>query len=191
MIAAYPQVPTGYDLGINCAVESYDGKLFFGLVADAQVARDVKRLRDFLYVSFQELLAAAGKKAPAAAKQPRSRRRKAIRRGRSARRQPPKPAEAVAPAIPPPARKIPPATTPVESEPAGEIRQKLRQPARKKPRAAAQQPRARRKAIRQGRSARRQPSEPTEAVAPVIPRPAMKVLTATPAAPAGEINNAA
>jgi diacylglycerol O-acyltransferase len=62
MIATYPQVPTGYDLGVNCAVESYDGKLFFGLIADAHVASDVKRLRDFLYVAFRELCRAAGVK---------------------------------------------------------------------------------------------------------------------------------
>lgn len=62
MIASYPQVPTGYDLGVNCAVESYDGKLFFGLIADAQVAPDVHRLRDFLYISFRELCRAAVKK---------------------------------------------------------------------------------------------------------------------------------
>ena len=61
MIATYPQVPTGYELGINVAVESYDGELFFGLIADAQVASDVKRLRDYLYVSFQELSRAARK----------------------------------------------------------------------------------------------------------------------------------
>ena len=60
MIATYPQVPTGYDLGVNCAVESYDGKLFFGLIADAHVASDVNRLRDFLYVAFRELCRAAG-----------------------------------------------------------------------------------------------------------------------------------
>ena len=117
MIAAYPQVPTGYDLGINCAVESYDGKLFFGLVADAQVASDVNRLRDFLYVSFQELRAAARKQAHAAAKQPRRRRKKVIPRGRSARKQPSKPAEAVSPVIPEPAMAGPPATTP--AAPAG------------------------------------------------------------------------
>jgi hypothetical protein len=65
MIAAYPQVPTGYELGIGCAVQSYDGKLFFGLIADADVAPDVHRLRDFIQSSFQELCRAAGvKKAP-------------------------------------------------------------------------------------------------------------------------------
>jgi len=100
MIAAYPQVPTGYDLGINVAAESYDGKLFFGLVADAQVASDVNRLRDFLYVSFQELCAAARKQAHPAAKQPRRRRRKVTPRGRLAGRQPSKPADGVSPSIP-------------------------------------------------------------------------------------------
>lgn len=49
MIASYPQVPTGYDLGINCAVTSYAGRLFFGLIGDAHLAPDVNRLRDFLY----------------------------------------------------------------------------------------------------------------------------------------------
>jgi diacylglycerol O-acyltransferase / wax synthase len=60
MIAIYPQVPTGWDLGINCAVQTYDGKLRFGLIADADVAPDVRRLRDFLYVAFKELCRSAG-----------------------------------------------------------------------------------------------------------------------------------
>lgn len=55
MLAAYPQVPTGYDLGVGCAVHSYDGKLCFGLIADAHAAPDVERLRDFLVLSFREL----------------------------------------------------------------------------------------------------------------------------------------
>jgi diacylglycerol O-acyltransferase len=55
MLAAYPQVPTGYDLGVGCAVHSYDGKLCFGLIADAHAAPDVDRLRDFLVLAFHEL----------------------------------------------------------------------------------------------------------------------------------------
>jgi hypothetical protein len=55
MLAAYPQVPTGYDLGIGCAVHSYDGKLFFGIIADTDAAPDADHLRDFLVLSFQEL----------------------------------------------------------------------------------------------------------------------------------------
>lgn len=62
MIAAYPQVPTGYDLGVGCAVHSYEGKLFFGLIADAHAAPDVDRLRDFLDMSFDELRRSAATK---------------------------------------------------------------------------------------------------------------------------------
>ena len=64
LLAAYPQVPTGYELGINCAAHSYDGKLFFGLIADTHAAPDAGRLRDFLYVSFRELCRSAGVKKP-------------------------------------------------------------------------------------------------------------------------------
>ncbi len=59
MIASYPQVPTGYDLGVGCAVQSYDGKLYIGLIADAVSAPDVDRLRDFILASFKELCKSA------------------------------------------------------------------------------------------------------------------------------------
>jgi diacylglycerol O-acyltransferase len=62
MLSAYPQVPTGWDLGVGCAAHSYDGKLFFGLIADTHAAPDVDRLRNFLVVSFQELRRSAAKK---------------------------------------------------------------------------------------------------------------------------------
>ena len=62
MIASYPQVPTGYELGVGVAVQSYDGRLFFGLTADAKAAGDVGRLRDFIDASFRELCRAAGVK---------------------------------------------------------------------------------------------------------------------------------
>jgi len=71
MLACYPQVPTGYDLGVNCAVQSYDGKLCFGLIADAHVAADVGRLRDFLSTSFRELCRAAGLKPSVLKRAPR------------------------------------------------------------------------------------------------------------------------
>ena len=64
MLASYPQVPTGYELGMGCAVQSYDGKLCFGLIADARAGADVDRLRDFLYPAFRELYRAAGVKKP-------------------------------------------------------------------------------------------------------------------------------
>lgn len=62
MLAAYPQVPTGWDLGVGCAAHSYDGKLFFGLIADTHAAPDVHRLRDFLVLSFHELRRSAALK---------------------------------------------------------------------------------------------------------------------------------
>jgi diacylglycerol O-acyltransferase len=74
LIASYPHVPTGYELGVGVAVQSYDGKLFFGLTADAHVVPDVARLRDYIQTCFRELCKAAGvKMAPRA---PRSRRAK-------------------------------------------------------------------------------------------------------------------
>ena len=69
MIASYPQVPTGYELGVGVAAQSYDGKLCFGLTADSEAAPDVTRLRDFIRVSFHELCQAAGVK-KAKVKQP-------------------------------------------------------------------------------------------------------------------------
>ena len=76
LIASYPHVPTGYELGVGIAVQSYDGSLFFGLTADAHVVPDVARLRDYIQTCFRELCKAAGVK-----------RRLAIQdRGRSGRR---------------------------------------------------------------------------------------------------------
>jgi hypothetical protein len=63
MIASYPQVPTGYELGTGCAAQSYEGRIFFGVTSDTDAARDADRLRDFLRVSFSELSRAAGGKA--------------------------------------------------------------------------------------------------------------------------------
>jgi len=72
MLAAYPQVPTGYDLGVGCAVHSYNGKLFFGLIADTHAAPDVDRLRDFVALSFQELRRSAALKKARGMEQARS-----------------------------------------------------------------------------------------------------------------------
>jgi diacylglycerol O-acyltransferase len=76
LLALYPQVPTGYELGLGVAALSYDGKLFFGLTADAHIAPDVSRLREYIRVSFQELhkAAVAAKSVPKRA--PRSKTRK-------------------------------------------------------------------------------------------------------------------
>jgi len=75
MIVYCPQVPTGYELGIGCAVQSYGGKLFFGLRGDALAAPDVGRLRDFLHVSFRETCRAAGAKKQDAGSEPERKQR--------------------------------------------------------------------------------------------------------------------
>jgi diacylglycerol O-acyltransferase len=74
MIASYPHVPTGQELGVNCAIQSYDGKFCCGLTADAHVVPDVGKLRDFVQASFRDLRRAAGVRP---APQPRPRRAKA------------------------------------------------------------------------------------------------------------------
>jgi diacylglycerol O-acyltransferase len=73
LLASYPHVPTGYELGLGVAVQSYDGKLFFGITADAHVAPDAARLRDYIRICFQELCKAAGIKRAA---KPRAKRTK-------------------------------------------------------------------------------------------------------------------
>ena len=74
LLASYPHVPTGYELGLGVAVQSYDGKLFFGLTADAHVAPDVARLRDYIQACFRDLCKAAGVKMRAARQRKRGRR---------------------------------------------------------------------------------------------------------------------
>jgi diacylglycerol O-acyltransferase / wax synthase len=64
MIASYPHVPTGYELGVNCAIQSYNGNLYCGLTADAHVVADAEKLRDFIYAAFNELRRAAGVRKP-------------------------------------------------------------------------------------------------------------------------------
>jgi len=60
MLACYPHVPTGMDVGVSVAIESYDQKLYFALTTDAQAAPDGGRMIEFLEASFKELREAAG-----------------------------------------------------------------------------------------------------------------------------------
>lgn len=62
MVAFYPHVPTGYELGVNCAIQTYAGRVYCGLTADAHVVPDAGRLRDYILASFRELCRAAGVK---------------------------------------------------------------------------------------------------------------------------------
>ncbi len=60
MLAHYPLVPLGWEMGVGCGVTSYDQKLYFGLMADPAAASDVHRFKEFLDQAFVELRAAAG-----------------------------------------------------------------------------------------------------------------------------------
>jgi diacylglycerol O-acyltransferase len=60
MLTYYPYVPIGNDMAVNCAIQSYDHKLYLGLTADAAAAPDVARLRNFLDQAFVSLKKAAG-----------------------------------------------------------------------------------------------------------------------------------
>ncbi len=57
--AHYPLVPIAWEMGIGCAVTSYNQRLYFGLMADAKAAPDVDRLGDFLGQAYVELRSAA------------------------------------------------------------------------------------------------------------------------------------
>ncbi len=59
MLRCYPYVPIGGDLGINCAVLTYDGTAYFGFTGNAHAAPSLRRLETFLTASFAELRKAA------------------------------------------------------------------------------------------------------------------------------------
>lgn len=64
MLSCYPYVPIGGDLGINCAVLTYDGTAYFGFTGDIHAAPDLGRLEKFLITSFAELRKAVGVRGP-------------------------------------------------------------------------------------------------------------------------------
>ena len=100
LLASYPHVPTGYELGVGVAVQSYDGKLFFGVTSDAHVAPDVARLRDYIRVCFDELCKAAGvRRARPRSTAPRAARPRPAKRTKAAK--PAEPVEPAEPAAPP------------------------------------------------------------------------------------------
>jgi len=60
MLCCYPYVPIGGDLGINCAVLTYNGTAYFGFTGDIHAVPDLGRLEKFLKSSFVELQRATG-----------------------------------------------------------------------------------------------------------------------------------
>jgi diacylglycerol O-acyltransferase len=61
MLTYYPYVPIGNDMAVNCAIESYNGNLYFNFTGDALVAPDLGRIRDFLVEAYNDLREATGK----------------------------------------------------------------------------------------------------------------------------------
>ena len=64
MLASYPYVPIGGEMGMNCAVLSYNGTLFVGFTGDAKAIPDIDRLPEFFRESFAELKSAVAVQAP-------------------------------------------------------------------------------------------------------------------------------
>lgn len=60
MLTFHPYVPIGGEMGVGFAIQSYNGKLYFGLTADSACAPDISRLNEFLEEAFGELRRAAG-----------------------------------------------------------------------------------------------------------------------------------
>ena len=60
MLSAYPYVPIGGEMGINCAVLSYNGTVYFGFTADVTAAPDLEKLPRFVDRNIAELLRSAG-----------------------------------------------------------------------------------------------------------------------------------
>jgi WS/DGAT/MGAT family acyltransferase len=60
MLAHYPIMPIAWNMGIGCAVMSYDQQLFVTFVADAAAAPDVAVFARFMEEAYTELRTAAG-----------------------------------------------------------------------------------------------------------------------------------
>ncbi len=60
LLANYPLIPLGWEMGISLGVMSYDQKLYFGFMSDAQHGDDVQRLKEFSDQAYVELRNAAG-----------------------------------------------------------------------------------------------------------------------------------
>jgi len=55
MIACYPYVPIGGEMGMNCAMLTYNGTAYFGFTGDVNAVPDLARLEKMLAASFAEL----------------------------------------------------------------------------------------------------------------------------------------
>ena len=56
MLRWYPVVPIGGEMGMNIAVLSYNGTVYFGFHGDVNAVPDVERMEHLVQKSFAELL---------------------------------------------------------------------------------------------------------------------------------------
>jgi len=73
MLRWYPYVPVGGEMPLNCAILSYNGRLYFGFSGDVHAAPDLRCLETLLRLSFTELLQATGDRPPRKKKRTKSR----------------------------------------------------------------------------------------------------------------------
>jgi diacylglycerol O-acyltransferase len=85
LLSCYPYVPIGGEMGMNCAVMTYNGTAFFGFLGDAHAVPDLERLERFVSESFEKLQEAAGVRA-GRSKRSRVRPKPSPTRGSPARR---------------------------------------------------------------------------------------------------------
>ncbi|HVP44561.1 MAG TPA: wax ester/triacylglycerol synthase family O-acyltransferase [Terriglobales bacterium] len=64
MLACYPYVPIGGEMGMNCAMLSYDGTAYFGFTGDVHAVPDLASLPKFLLAGFARLQKEIGIRAP-------------------------------------------------------------------------------------------------------------------------------
>jgi diacylglycerol O-acyltransferase len=82
MLSSYPYVPIGGEMGMNCAVMSYNGTLFVGFTGDAHAIPDISSLANFFSESFVELREAVSGAIPKSTPPPRKA-RSAARKARA------------------------------------------------------------------------------------------------------------
>lgn len=85
MTAWYPYVPIGGEMGVNCAILTYDGRAHFGFTGDAHAAPDLERLERFVTESLAELRKAAGVKSRTKVEKPVRTRKTKVRAMRIAK----------------------------------------------------------------------------------------------------------
>lgn len=60
MLACYPYVPIGGEMGMNCAILTYNGTAYFGFTGDVHAIPDLYLLPRFLGAAYKDLRRAAG-----------------------------------------------------------------------------------------------------------------------------------